>query len=324
MFMTNIHDSIAEVDRTLSRVHRHFLYTESLAERVMDALNNDALAHSNKLEPDSDNMRTYQRLQQAWEHSVRNFRGVFDNNFVLDIATIVHPKNEHRYRDCGARIQGRRSQTPYILTNPIKIDREMTALFDYVKTSQDHSLQKAAALHLYFVLIHPLTDGNGRTSRLIQNAYLFHHKYPPALIRSSDRQTYINHVEDALLGYRDRIAEGGSPFACYSFAEYRFFEYMIEQVHGSVQTLAEKILSQKMYLITLDIRGSSRKGVNGVKCALQRGFKAHGVIGTIQGNYDAETITVVAPVSRENLLGNIEAFRERAPYIKSYRVTCIH
>ena len=45
-------------------------------------------------------------------------------------------------------------------------------LFNYVNSSDDHPLIKAAIIHYQLVTIHPFEDGNGRTARIISSYYL--------------------------------------------------------------------------------------------------------------------------------------------------------
>ncbi len=45
-------------------------------------------------------------------------------------------------------------------------------LFNYINTSTDHPLIKAAIIHYQLVTIHPFEDGNGRTARIISSYYL--------------------------------------------------------------------------------------------------------------------------------------------------------
>ena len=50
-----------------------------------------------------------------------------------------------------------------------------------------HPIERAALFHLKFEGIHPFTDGNGRTGRLIQNLMLMQAGYPPINVKYSDR-----------------------------------------------------------------------------------------------------------------------------------------
>lgn len=56
---------------------------------------------------------------------------------------------------------------------------------------------------LKFVEIHPFYDGNGRTSRVIQNALLSNINMPRLIIRPQDKQHYYKALEDATV-YADR------------------------------------------------------------------------------------------------------------------------
>jgi len=54
-----------------------------------------------------------------------------------------------------------------------------------------------AMLQAIFVVIHPLIDGNGRTSRLLLNLELMKLGYPPIILRVENRLAYYNALDDA-------------------------------------------------------------------------------------------------------------------------------
>lgn len=57
------------------------------------------------------------------------------------------------------------------------------------------SPETAFAAHLRLVSIHPFSDGNGRTSRLLMNLMLMKSGYPPLVIRPEDRAEYFETLE---------------------------------------------------------------------------------------------------------------------------------
>lgn len=119
---------------------------------------------------------------------------------LLDLHRLILQKiddeNAGKYRAVRVRIAG----TTVVLPNPAKVPQLMEnfVLWLHNKTTA-HSLQTAADAHFKLVSIHPFTDGNGRTARLLQNLLLMQEGYPPALIRKEDRKKYIDAIEKGQL-----------------------------------------------------------------------------------------------------------------------------
>ena len=55
------------------------------------------------------------------------------------------------------------------------------------QASSVHPIKYAALAHYKLVHIHPFTDGNGRTSRLLMNTILMRNGYPPVIIPKQQR-----------------------------------------------------------------------------------------------------------------------------------------
>ena len=113
---------------------------------------------------------------------------------------------------------------PYILP---KLMEDFFRFFDENNNTM-HPVEMAAHLHQKLVNIHPFIDGNGRTSRLVMNLYLFQRGYPVTVIDSemSKRKEYYN----VLSNYRGVISGGDSqPFQL--FVAQKAKESLIEQLN---------------------------------------------------------------------------------------------
>ena len=63
-----------------------------------------------------------------------------------------------------------------------------------------HPLILAATFHYQFVVIHPFDDGNGRMARLLMNLLFMQAGYPPVIIRTEDKNSYLLALEQADTG----------------------------------------------------------------------------------------------------------------------------
>lgn len=106
----------------------------------------------------------------------------------------IEEENAGRYRTQHAPLIG--SQT--VLPNPVKVPGMMKEFVTWlVGKNIDNPVKIAADAHFKLVSIHPFTDGNGRTSRLLMNLLLMQEGFPPAIIRKEERLAYINALEKA-------------------------------------------------------------------------------------------------------------------------------
>ncbi|MFH1586028.1 MAG: Fic family protein [archaeon] len=82
-------------------------------------------------------------------------------------------------------------------TPPEKVYREMDKLIKWYQENKKkiHPIKIAALFHGRFERIHPFEDGNGRVGRFLINIILMGNKYPPLIIRKSQRFSYLTALE---------------------------------------------------------------------------------------------------------------------------------
>ena len=80
---------------------------------------------------------------------------------------------------------------------PFKINNLMNELVMWLNDSKLHPIELCALFHHKLVHIHPFSDGNGRTARLIMNLILMRFGYPPAIILNVDRKKYYDCLKKA-------------------------------------------------------------------------------------------------------------------------------
>ncbi|NJD20823.1 MAG: Fic family protein, partial [Gemmatimonadetes bacterium] len=95
----------------------------------------------------------------------------------------------------------------------------MTALFRLIAEEEEHAV-RAVLGHWMLGYIHPFPDGNGRIARFLMNALLAAGRYPWVVVRTDERDLYMDALERAstehdigpfaaFLGERMRLAMGG-------------------------------------------------------------------------------------------------------------------
>lgn len=93
--------------------------------------------------------------------------------------------------------------------SPAETPQLMAELIGWLRAEEEkideklHPVEIAAMLHYKFVRIHPFDDGNGRISRLLMNYLLIKNSYPPVIIKSEDKNNYLNALHDADAGNLD-------------------------------------------------------------------------------------------------------------------------
>lgn len=94
---------------------------------------------------------------------------------------------------------------------PMNVPGKMHTLLQTINELQAPSSAEvvfvAAKAHYDFVLIHPFDDGNGRMARLLMNLILIKYGFPPAIIKTQDKQQYFSALRQADGGQLDVFVE---------------------------------------------------------------------------------------------------------------------
>lgn len=109
----------------------------------------------------------------------------------------IDRQNAGVYRSVQVLISG----AEHIPPPPYKVAEEMEKLMQWYNANREtlHPVELSAEMHERLVSIHPFTDGNGRTSRLLMNLILLQGGYPIAILKgdTESRLQYYNALEEA-------------------------------------------------------------------------------------------------------------------------------
>ncbi|MFC3771760.1 Fic family protein [Paenibacillus sp. GCM10012303] len=109
----------------------------------------------------------------------------------------IDDANAGCYRMMNVFISGSPHTPPHFTLVP----EQMAQLAQWYEAYKDilHPMVLAAEFHFKFVYIHPFSDGNGRTARLLMNLILMKHGYPPAIVKAASeaRLNYYESLEEA-------------------------------------------------------------------------------------------------------------------------------
>lgn len=131
-----------------------------------------------------------------WARSLAASDVPMDERTIRDLhARIVarsRPEIAGSYSQHARRVAG----SAAVFANPAKIPTLMAELGMDLATAAP---EPAAIFEIHFRLtaIHPFSDGNGRTARLLMNMMLLRAGYPPIAVRPEDRLAYLAALEHA-------------------------------------------------------------------------------------------------------------------------------
>jgi len=154
----------------------------------------------------------FKNLRNAIDFGKQDYSGVLTAGTILALGEIIDPEqNTGNYRtDTNGRARLRTRTGFYTPPSGHKLEGEMdSVLFENHCISEP--IERAIHAHLHIARVHPLYDGNGRTSRLVQNIMLEHEGFFPAVLGPEDREEYLDVIADANDSYRNHQARINVP-----------------------------------------------------------------------------------------------------------------
>lgn len=127
------------------------------------------------------------KQQPLDEYSIKSLHQLVLKNIDAD--------NAGRYRQVNVLISGANHKPP----QAVHVPEQMEAFIEWYTTDAQalHPVERAARVHGEFVKIHPFTDGNGRTSRLLMNLVLMQSGFPATVIEVEQRLAYYEALDTA-------------------------------------------------------------------------------------------------------------------------------
>ncbi|KIA89295.1 Fic family protein [Kaistella jeonii] len=112
---------------------------------------------------------------------------------------ILKPYLQGVYRKTKMYVLTDQGQIEYVATSPFEVENEMEQFFIELNVLLTENLEieevffYASLLHLAFVKIHPMNDGNGRLARLLEKWFISQKLGAKAWFLQSEKMYYQNH-----------------------------------------------------------------------------------------------------------------------------------
>ncbi len=132
------------------------------------------------------------------------------------------------YRSGVMYVMTDNGQIEYVAADPFHLKEEITEFFIQMNELVNKNLTieetffYASLLHLTFVKIHPMNDGNGRTARLLEKWFLAEKLGDKAWFLQSEKYYYQNHIQ-----YYQNIRKLGLEYEGLNFEKAIYFILML-------------------------------------------------------------------------------------------------
>jgi len=306
----NIDDLIPEIDGVTQNFQNHFGYTDYVRSKLFEHARRDANRHNNALELDS-NLETLSRVNNACTYAVQNFQGELSHQFIRDVAYRVDPNNLW-YSD-GWRDDQRHS---------VNIGARMEELLYRVNGEGDfndvHPLQRIGEFHYGMLEVHPFIDGNGRTTRILNNVLMEHHGYAPFLVRSEDRSTYISLLEDCTRQL-SRRGDLRHMFSEPCFAQDNFYHFLGVNALKQANDMVGQLSGLNRYTISVNFRGPRRR-LCGVTKFYRHALSHYSELLDVNTEHGKKEVEIITKSNIGLIQTLMENYSNKNRWIKGFKV----
>lgn len=176
VFSSKIEGEAIELDSFIKHKRLGVEYTPDYTQKIDDLYSAYEFAQNNMLTPEA--------LMQSHKLITKN---------------ILHERHQGQFRKNNMYVMTDDGRIEYVAAAPEKVSPEMEKFYADLEAilkadlTFKEVLYFASMLHLVFVKIHPLDDGNGRTARLLEKWFIAEKLGPKAWFMESERYYYNNH-----------------------------------------------------------------------------------------------------------------------------------
>lgn len=176
-----------------------FTYNSNAIEGNPLTLRETALVLADKIAPQgtgTDAVIEAMNGKDAWEFA-QSYKGHLNEAFIRKLQYQVTKNTlcriQGQYRDSHVGISGSEWKPPKSQDVPVQMKK---LCHEYSQKRKSlHPVELAGWVHNRLVQIHPFSDGNGRTARLVLNWILMRNHFPPVIIYVKNKQAYYSVIE---------------------------------------------------------------------------------------------------------------------------------
>lgn len=182
-----------------------------------------------------------ENIRNAFEWGRKNFNlNKLDEDFIKQLAWRITPElyqgKTAEYRETNVRLGSVTPPYP-AKVKEIEMPHFIKSLKEQFKCEDMiNNIESAIYAHLHLVRIHPFLDGNGRTSRVLQDIILDYDDIPLPIIKAGERNTYYQCLEKAIYDWKTKKYSGEVKHGA-TEGESLFYNFIAGKINVSLDKL---------------------------------------------------------------------------------------